>query len=612
MDDLGFILSGLIVAGALCQWISWWIKVPSILFLLLIGILVGPTMSWLDPDALLGDLLFPFVSLSVAIILFEGSLTLDIRSLKDVGSTIRNLITIGALLTGILAGFSCYFVMGASWEVATLFGCIMTVSGPTVIIPMLRSIQPTPKVSNILRWEGILIDPIGATATVLLFDLILAWDQGQGSSHVLTTFLLITVTGSLLGVAAGWAYGMLLRHHLVPEYLQNVTTLGLVCFVFSGANLIEHESGILAVTVMGIVIANFKNIDLRMMTHFKESLSMILISSLFILLAAKLNLQLMSDILWKGVVLCALIQFVIRPLAIFVSARGSSLKFGEKVLLSWITPKGIVAAAVASFFGWKLEQIGVEDSQMLVVYTFMVIIGTVSLECLTARWVGKKVGACETSIRGILISGSSLFARDIGTVLKKNGFRVILADTSLTGIQEARMSGLDTYLGNPVSNHANTHLNLVGIGKLLALKQDRSENTLTCLHYIHEFGKRNVYLLQNTSNQALPDRVRPLEQYRGFNLFGTGMTFAKLSSLYAQGYRCKTTLLTKDFSIEQFKKMNPSSIPLFAITNKDELQVFVENGKMVPKSDWRLVSFTPEKETEPAEDRLAKAENVMT
>jgi CPA1 family monovalent cation:H+ antiporter len=249
---------------------------------------------------------------------------------------------------------------------------------------------------------------------------------------------------------------------------------------------------------------------------------------------------------------------------------------------------------------------------MLVVYTFMVIIGTVSLECLTARWVGKKVGACETSIRGILISGSSLFARDIGTVLKKNGFRVILADTSLTGIQEARMSGLDTYLGNPVSNHANTHLNLVGIGKLLALKQDRSENTLTCLHYIHEFGKRNVYLLQNTSNQALPDRVRPLEQYRGFNLFGTGMTFAKLSSLYAQGYRCKTTLLTKDFSIEQFKKMNPSSIPLFAITNKDELQVFVENGKMVPKSDWRLVSFTPEKETEPAEDRLAKAENVMT
>jgi NhaP-type Na+/H+ or K+/H+ antiporter len=231
----------------------------------------------------------------------------------------------------------------------------MTVSGPTVIIPMLRSIQPTPKVSNILRWEGILIDPIGATATVLLFDLILAWDQGQGSSHVLTTFLLITVTGSLLGVAAGWAYGMLLRHHLVPEYLQNVTTLGLVCFVFSGANLIEHESGILAVTVMGIVIANFKNIDLRMMTHFKESLSMILISSLFILLAAKLNLQLMSDILWKGVVLCALIQFVIRPLAIFVSARGSSLKFGEKVLLSWITPKGIVAAAVASFFGSKLE-----------------------------------------------------------------------------------------------------------------------------------------------------------------------------------------------------------------------------------------------------------------
>lgn len=601
MDDLGFILSGLIVAGALCQWISWWIKVPSILFLLLIGILVGPGMSWLDPDALLGDLLFPFVSLSVAIILFEGSLTLNIRSLKDVGSTIRNLITFGALLTGILAGFSCYLIMGSSWEVSALFGCIMTVSGPTVIIPMLRSIQPTPKVSNILRWEGILIDPIGATATVLLYDLIVVWGQGEGTSHILTTFLMITAIGSLFGFIAGWAYGMLLRHHLVPEYLQNVTTLGLVCLVFSGANMIEHESGLLAVTVMGIVIANFKNIDLRMMTHFKESLSMILISSLFILLAAKLNLQLMSDILWKGLVLCGLIQFVIRPLTIFVSSIGSRLTFGEKALLSWITPKGIVAAAVASFFGWKLEQIGVQDSQMLVVYTFMVIMGTVALECLTARWVGKRLGACETSIRGILISGSSLFARDVGMTLKNNGFRVIIADTSVNNIQEARMSGLDTYLGNPVSNHANTHLNLVGIGKLLALKQDRSENTLACMHFAHEFGKRNVYLLQNTSNQSLPDRTRPHDQYRGYNLFGSGMTFAKLSSLYAQGYRCKATLLTKDFNMEQFKQMNPSSIPLFAITNKDELQVFVENGKMVPKPDWKLVSFTPEKEPETGE-----------
>ena len=180
------------------------IKVPSILFLLLIGILVGPTMSWLDPDALLGDLLFPFVSLSVAIILFEGSLTLDIRSLKDVGSTIRNLITFGALITGVLAGLSCYLIMGSSWEVSALFGCIMTVSGPTVIIPMLRSIQPTPRVSNILRWEGILIDPIGATATVLLYDLIVVWDEGASSTQILTTFLMITVIGSLMGLAAGW------------------------------------------------------------------------------------------------------------------------------------------------------------------------------------------------------------------------------------------------------------------------------------------------------------------------------------------------------------------------------------------------------------------------
>lgn len=594
----GIILSGLIIAGAFCQWFSWWVKIPSILFLLIIGIVTGPYLGWLQPEELFGSLLFPFVSLAVAIILFEGSLTLNFTEIKGISSSIRNLITIGAVITGVLATLACRFIMGSGWEVAGLFGCIMTVSGPTVIIPMLRSIRPTANVANILRWEGILIDPIGATATVLLFDLILSRIEESSGSHIITAFLLIIAIGCVFGGLLGWVYGWLLRHHLIPEYLQNISTLGLVCLLFTGSNAMVHESGILAVTVMGIVLANMKGVDLRMMIHFKESLSMILISSLFILLAAELDLKVLFSVFWQGLALFACIQFVIRPLAVFSSTIGSGLNFGEKILLSWITPKGIVAAAVASFFAWKLHALKVEGAPMLVIYTFMIIICTVSLGSLTSRFVGKLVGACESSIHGILITGANAFARDIAECLVNNGFPVTVADESAENIQEARMAGLTTYFGNPISEHAERHLHLSGYGKLLALKHDRKENTLACMHFAHDFGKRSVYLLDNSAGPNLPDRRRYSGMYRGYTLFGKDITFSKLMSLYAQGYRCKSTNLSDDFNFESFKEKNPSSIVMFAVTPQNELQVMVENGNVVPKSGWKLISFSPPMDTQ--------------
>ena len=467
------LLAGLVVAGAACQWFSWWTRIPAILYLLILGVVVGPLTGKLDAEQLLGDSFFPFISLSVAVVLFEGSLSLNFRELKHIGRVIRNLVTIGCVVTCVMCTLSAGLLTDVRWGIAAIFGAIMTVSGPAVIAPMLRTVRPTPRVGRILKWEGILIDPIGATLTVLVYEFLLSYYSGdENLQSVFIVFVKIVAVGLFSGGFVGYIYGLLLRRHLVPEFLQNVTTLGLVFLVFTGSNMVAHESGLLAVTVMGMVLGNMKNVDLRLMLHFKETLSLLLISSLFILLASRLELQGFIDLGWGGVALLLIVQFVIRPLVVIICSRGSDLEFGEKVLLSWIAPRGVVAAAVASLIAMRLESIGMKDAPMLVSLTFLVILGTVTFECLTASRIARRFKATEPDSRGVLIAGCNPVARAIAESLKKNDFRVLMGDDSRSDVAEARMAGLDVYYGNMVSEHAEHNLDMIGLGKMMAITPD--------------------------------------------------------------------------------------------------------------------------------------------
>ena len=585
-------LAGIGVLGIASQWLASWARLPAILFLLIIGILVGPVFQLIDPDALFGELLFPFVSLSVAVILFEGALTLKFEEIKGLGKTVRNLITIGALITWLIVAISTHYLLSFPLELSFLFGAVVIVTGPTVIIPMLRTVRPNAKISNILRWEGIVIDPLGALLAVLVFDFIISGQQQDAIGSVLLTFGTIIISGSLFGYFGGRILGELLRQQLIPQYLRNVIALNFVFAVYVLSDTIEHESGLLAVTIMGMTMANMKNLEIDDILDFKESLSLLLISALFIVLAARVELQQFIIMGWPALIILAITMLVARPISVFVSAIGSDLNTREKLMISWIGPRGIVAAAVSSLFALRLESQGYAEAALLVPLTFMIIIGTVIIQSATAKHVGNVLKVREPSQTGVLIVGAGNVARAIAKQLNELGFKVVLTDSSWENTSLARMEGLETYYGNPVSEHADRNLNLIGLGKLLAISGRGSLDTLACLRFKQDFGVKNVYQLQTTREQHISDKHIVSTKHRGYELFGEEVTYGTLANLLRSGAEIKTTQLSEEFDFDTYlERLGSRSIPLFALDTKGRLHIFVTDGAMKPEKDWKVVSI---------------------
>ncbi|MEN8671211.1 MAG: sodium:proton antiporter, partial [Ketobacter sp.] len=378
---MSFALIG--VLGLACQWIAWRLRLPAILFLLITGIIAGPGVHWLDPDALFGDMLFPLVSMAVAVILFEGSLTLKFTEIQGMENVVWRILTVGVLTSWVSISVFTGWLLDLDWHLALLFGSMVIVTGPTVIVPMLRSVRPTARITNILRWESILIDPLGALLAVLVFNFIVA--QSSGGNEWLAVMLLffkILAIGAALGCGAGYLCGWLLRNEVVPSYLQNVFVLISVLAVFAVSDTLEHESGLLAVTVMGIWLANMRGVQTEGILDFKESLSILLISGLFIILAARVNLGDLVTLSWQALAILAFVHFIARPLKIVSATVGASLSWQEKTMISWIGPRGNIAAALSARIALRLSQLGFEGADLLVPLTFVVIIGTVVFQSL--------------------------------------------------------------------------------------------------------------------------------------------------------------------------------------------------------------------------------------
>jgi NhaP-type Na+/H+ or K+/H+ antiporter len=589
------------VVAMLCQWLAWWVKLPAILFLLLSGVLLGPALNIVDPDTLLGDLLFPFVSLSVALILFEGALTLRLEEIRGLERVVRNLVTIGMLSTWLIIAASASYFLGFSWQLALLFGAIMVVTGPTVIVPMLRTVRPTAKISNILRWEGIVIDPIGALLAVLVFEFILA-SSGEALSHTFAAFALMLTTGIVLGVLSGYLLGILLRRHWLPEYLHNFATLAMVFAVFALSNTLHEESGLLTVTVMGMWLANMRGVNIEDILDFKENLSVLLISTLFIILAARIEFDQLTQLGMAAVLVFLTLQFVARPLKIMLSTWGSSLTWRERTLLAWIAPRGIVAAAISALFSLRLEAAGYDQADMLVPLTFLMIVGTVVLQSASARLIARMLGVAEPSPRGILIVGANQVARVIGKALTEAGFRTVLADTYWDNVRTARMEGLSTYYGNPTSQHADRNLDLVGIGMLFSLSPQSDLNALATMRFKPEFGKMGVYSLPS-KGEAEEGADKASAERIGRTLFGMDVTYSRLSHLLGEGAEMHSTTLSDDFSYDDFvARFGDEALPLFGITPRENLRVFTAEDSIKPGNGWTLLYLSKAEEEPETQD----------
>ncbi|MGH1487135.1 MAG: cation:proton antiporter [Cellvibrionaceae bacterium] len=588
------IITAICVVSMLCQWAAWRLRLPAILFLLITGFLLGPAFDIIRPDDVFGDLLFPFVSLAVAIILFEGSLTLKLSDLPGLSHTITRLVTLGALITWVIIGLSGYLLFDFSWQLAVLFGALCVVTGPTVIMPMLRTVRPNAKISNILRWEGILIDPVGALFVVVTFEFIILQTQGNALGHTLFLFGKIILIGSLAGILSGYLLGYVLRRHWLPEYLQNLATLSVLFLTFSGSNHFAEESGLLAVTLMGLWLANMKGVDISSILNFKENLTVLFISGLFILLAARLNVPQIQSLNMTMLLLFLIIQFIARPVSVWVCSVGSSLNWREKCLLSWMAPRGIVAAAVSALFALRLEQTGLSDAYLLVPLIFMVIVGTVVLQSATAGPLAKWLKVSEPPPTGILIMGANPVARYLGEAIKELGFRVLLAGTSRSNVHAARMAGLDTFYGNPASEYADQRLDLIGMGTLLALSPNSELNTVVAARYQTDFGKTNMFSLAASMDNDDSEKHRIAQTNRNYQLMAEQITYKKLASMIAKGAQVKKTKLSDEYTYQDYLENNKQAIKLLFLSPKNRLYIVTDDLLEMPETGWTIVSLSEE------------------
>lgn len=603
--DLSLVLSSVVALGIGAQWLAWYLKQPSIIFLLFIGILIGPVMGVFDPDKVLGDILFPFISLGVAIILFEGSLTLQFHELKSHGKVVQNLVSLGVVISIAIITATVYLLFDMDFIVALLFGALVCVTGPTVIVPMLRSVRPNKTISNILKWEGIIIDPIGAIAVVLVYEYIVS----GGSGNPLFLFGKIILVSGLFGMLGAAIIAFLVKRFLIPEYLRNIFILAFVLFLFSLSNFFEHESGLLTVTIMGVALANWPKFPKNEVLHFNESLSVLLISVLFIVLAARVEIESLISVGFAGLVLLAVVMFIARPAAVWASSYKSSLTINEKAMISWIGPRGIVAAAISSLFVIRLQDYDLKGVELLVPLVFLIIAGTVIIQSLGAKFVGNLLKVREPATNGVLIVGSNAVALKVAKALKAQNFDVVMAHNNYTNIAKARMEGIRCYFGHPISEHAELNLDLIGIGHMFSMSVDQELSSLSEMHFRHEFGAMNVYRLKFKNNdKPKTEREKRQEGFRSKWLFGKDVTYATLTSMISKDARVKVTKITENYSYSQYRADNTDFIPLFYMDNRDVLHIINANNAGNIPNDVRLISLVHDERS--TENKINKGKAI--
>lgn len=599
-DSPLFGMALIIILGIGAQWLAWMLRLPSILLLLLFGLLAGPVTGLVHPDRLLGDLLFPVVSLSVAVILYEGGLSLKAVELRRSGGVVRNLVTLGAAVTWAVASAAAYWILGLDLGLSVLVGAILMVTGPTVVGPLLRHLRPMGAVGPILKWEGIIIDPIGAAASVLVFEALSSGVFGEMTTIALFGLLKTVLVGGAVGAAGAGLMILMLKRYWIPDFLQNAVSLMLAVASYIVSNALQSESGLLAVTIMGIVLANQTLVSIRHIVEFKENLRVLLISSLFILLAARLQATDLAYVGPAGALFLAVLVLVARPAAVWISSLGSELNWQERVFLSSVAPRGIVAAAISSIFALRLEAKGYPQADALIPLTFMVIMGTVILYGFAAAPIAYRLRVARPKPQGALIIGAHPFARELGKFIMGEGHQVMLVDNNWPYVFQARMAGIPTFYANILSEYAMDQIEMGGIGRLLALTPNDEVNSLAVLHFTHVFGRSEVYQLP--AEEEKEDRKEEVSRHlRGRRLFGPEVNLNLISQRLGEGMVIKKTPLTKEFDYASFKSLyGGRAISLFVIQQNGEMAPFTEDRSALPKPGQALVSLVDADEALPA------------
>jgi len=560
------------------RWLAWWLRVPGVLMLLAVGCLAGSVFHWVNADELFGERLQPMVSLAVGFILFEGGMTLKLTEIKTVWRSVIGLLTIGVLVTWVGATLAATTMLGMPLGVALVLGAVLTVTGPTVIGPLLHEIRPAGKAGVVAKWEGIVVDPIGATLAVLVFEgaeAIRSNEYGSATWAAIVGFGATGISGLVVGVLAGWFLVEALRRYWIPDFLRNPVTLLFVALAFVLAELFHHESGLVSVTVMGIWLANQRFVDTHSILEFKETLTVLLISCLFVVLASRVELSQIAELGLGGIGFVVTIIVLVRPAAVWCGTIGSNLNYRERAFLSWFAPRGIVAAAVSAVFALRLG----EEGRPIASATFLVILTTVAVYGSTAGLVARHLGLAVANPQGLLLAGANEVARAIAAAVRKAGIDVLLVDSSYEFIAKARAQGLRVHYANILSDYVMEELDLGGLGRFLGLTRNDQVNALAAQRFRGVFGNKDVYQLPLPNARHDRFATNSMERFQGRPLFAGHLNYEEFEKRLKQGDVVKSTKISENFGYREWLQANPGSEPLFVAVSTGALRVLTADRR---------------------------------
>ena len=526
-------LAVVVAVGVVCQLAAARWHVPSIILLLLAGLTVGPAMGLIDPDELFGDLLFPTVSAAVGLLLFEGGLNLRWREVGGLRVVLVRLLSIGVLTAATVGSLAAWAIGGLPLGPALLFGAIMVVTGPTVVIPLLRHARLRPEVASILRWEGIFVDSIGAVLAVVVFEVVVVDNDGQ-LSDVLAAITVTTLAGAAIGVTAAGALTLLLRDRRVPDHLENAVAFATVMAALAGANAVLDEAGLVATTVMGVTLASQRRVRIRGIAEFHESIAVLLVPMMFILLAARVTGSDLARNLLPAVGVVAALVLVGRPLSVLVSTIGSTVSPATRRYVAVMAPRGIVAASVSALFGLRLEEHGIAGGPDLAALTFLSIAGTVLIYGATAVPFARRLRIEAPDPAGIVLVGAPAWAADLGAALVDQGVPVLVIPCEEDDVEHAVSRGLLVYGGRLQSDDLDDAVHAIGARLALVVSQREEVSAFAADRLGRVVGQTNLFVVPADVEDHDARLRRPAEHW-GRVAFGGHLTLADATTRTASG-----------------------------------------------------------------------------
>lgn len=577
-------------AGVAAQWLAWRFRLPAIVLMLAAGLILGPITGIFVPERDIGDLVAPMISLAVAVILFEGGLTLSFKQLADARPAVRRLVYIGAPLGWLMSTLVLRYGAGLSWESSMVFGGIMIVTGPTVIAPLLRQAKLQSRPAQILQWEGIVNDPIGALVAVLALGIVVVMHSDVPASEALLELGLGISFATAVGVAAGWIIVQAFREGWVPEYMKVPLLFVTVLAVFAVSDSIMHESGLLAVTVMGLVIANADLPSYYELHRFKEHATILLVSGVFILLAAGIKFEALAQLnWWRTILFVVLVVCVARPLTVLISLIGTNLPWNEKLLIALTGPRGVVLVAVSGVFAERLASTGIEDGGQIAQLAFALVLATVVLHGFTLKPLADRLGLTSGDKPGLIVVGGSLFATGLAKALEKADVQVLITDPNRDHLRTARAAGVPVFYGDILGEAAENNVEFIAYSAILAASDNDAYNTLVATDLGPEFGREAIWQVsrdkEDRARHALPTQL-------GGRSINGNRTLAQYLELLAEGWEFRTTRLTEEYTLEQWREVRQGAAPLVAIHN-GEMWFIEDPAKLEGKPGMRLVSLIP-------------------